>query len=178
MCVSKVQHMTGRKTGCNRSRPVFFGFSIFRQTSQLATEKFQNLCNCNWWSGLLQFGSARFWSFLQSSELDLWTLGKLVDILQRLHARALIGLGGPASWIARTYGDNLVQKFMTVPSLQVTFHEKGYFNSKDRKPIFACCNELTPRELDLVFGHICSGGSDQDKWVFPTPELLDELCHH
>src|ERR1700749_2688362 len=74
MCVSKVQHVTGRKTGCNRSRPVFFGFSIFRQTSQLATEKIQNLCNRNRWSGLLRLGSVRFRSFFQSSELDLRTL--------------------------------------------------------------------------------------------------------
>ena len=105
-------------------------------------------------------------------------LGKLADILRRPHAQALIGLGGPASWIARTYGDNLVHKFMTGPSLQVTFHEKGYFDSKDRKPAFARCDELTPGELDLVFGHIHSGGGDHDKWVFPTPELLDELCDH
>ena len=74
MCVSKVQHMTGRKTGCNRYRPFFFGFSIFQQTSQLATEKIQNLCNRNWWSGLLQLGSVRLRSFFQSSELDLQTL--------------------------------------------------------------------------------------------------------
>ena len=29
MCVSKVQHTMGRKTGCNRSRPVFFRFFDF-----------------------------------------------------------------------------------------------------------------------------------------------------
>ena len=63
MCVSKVQHMTGWKTGCNRARPVYFGFSNFQQMSQLATEKFQNLCNHNWWSGLLRLGSVRFRSF-------------------------------------------------------------------------------------------------------------------
>ena len=72
--MSKVQHIMGQKTGCNRSRPVFFGFSIFWQTLQLATKKIQNLCNCNRWSGLLQLGSVRFRSFFQSSELDLWTL--------------------------------------------------------------------------------------------------------
>jgi len=105
-------------------------------------------------------------------------LGKLADILRRPHARALIGLGGPASWIAQTYGDNLVQKFMTGPSLQVTFHKKGYFDSKDRKPAFAHCDKLMPGKLDLVFSHICSGGGDHNKWVFPTPELLDELCDH
>ena len=74
MCVSKVQHMMGRNTGFNRSRPVFSGFSVFRQTSQLATKKIQNLCNRNRWSGLLQLGSVRFRSFFQSSELDLRTL--------------------------------------------------------------------------------------------------------
>ena len=74
MCVSEVQHMTGRKTGCNLSRPVFFGFLIFRQTLQLATKKIQHLCNRNWWSGLFRLGSVRFRSFFQSSELDLRTL--------------------------------------------------------------------------------------------------------
>ena len=74
MCVSKVQHMTGQKTGCNQSRPVFFSVLIFQQTLQLTTEKFQNLCNCNRWSGLLQLGSVQFRSFLQSSKLDLRTL--------------------------------------------------------------------------------------------------------
>ena len=60
-------------------RPVFFGFSIFRQTSQLATEKIQNLCNRNRWSGLLQLGSVRFRSFFQSSELDLRTLRGIIS---------------------------------------------------------------------------------------------------
>ena len=55
-------------------RPVFFGFSIFQQMSQLATKKIQNLCNRNRWSGLLQLGSVQFPSFLQSSKLDLRTL--------------------------------------------------------------------------------------------------------
>ena len=87
MCVSKVQHMTGRKTGCNRSRPVFFGFSIFRQTSQLATEKIQNLCNRNWWSGLLRLGSVRFRSFFQSSELDLRTLLRFLKTFKHFQER-------------------------------------------------------------------------------------------
>ena len=105
-------------------------------------------------------------------------LGKLADILQRPHTHTLIGLGGPASWIAWAYGDSLVQKFMMGPSLQVTFHEKGYFDSKERKLVFKHCDELMPGELDLVFGHIHSRGSDHDKWVFPIPEVLDELCDH
>ena len=52
----------------------FFMIQRPQQTSQLATEKIQNLCNRNRWSGLLQLGSVRFQSFFQSSELDLQTL--------------------------------------------------------------------------------------------------------
>ena len=82
--LSKVQHITGRKTGCNRSRPVFFGFSIFQQTLQLATEKIQNLCNRNR-SFAVGFSPISVF-FFQSSELDLRTLpvlhmGKLTRTL-------------------------------------------------------------------------------------------------
>ena len=61
-------------TGLDR---FFFGFSIFQQMSQLATEKIQNLCNHNRWSSLLLLGSVQFRSFFQSSELDLWTLYRI-----------------------------------------------------------------------------------------------------
>ena len=60
----------------------FFDFSIFRQTSQLATKKIQNLCNHNRWSGLLQLGSVRFRSFFQSRELDLRTLYSIIGVLK------------------------------------------------------------------------------------------------
>ena len=69
-------------TWCDK-RPLSFSFSIFWQTSQLATEKIQNLCNRNWWSGLLQLGSVRFWSFFQSSKLDLRTLPVCSNILKK-----------------------------------------------------------------------------------------------
>ena len=99
MCVSKFQHMTGRKTGCNRSRPFFFGFSIFRQTSQLATKKIQNLCNRNRWSGLLQLGSVWFRSFFQSSKLDLQTLA-LLDWAEQFtyDITGVFAIRGAAGW--------------------------------------------------------------------------------
>ena len=40
MGVNKIKHLTGRKTGCNRSRPFFFGFSIF--LTNIATGKWKN----------------------------------------------------------------------------------------------------------------------------------------
>ena len=105
-------------------------------------------------------------------------LGKLADILRRPHARALIGLGGPASWIARQYGDNLVQQFMNGPSIQVTYHGKGYVDSRDAYPAFIHCDQMSEGELDLVYGRIRSDNGEKDHWVFPSPELLDELCDH
>ena len=70
MCVSKVQHMTGRKTGCNRTG--FFRFFDF--SKNIATGNRKN-------SGFVQpqlvvqsLGSVRFRSFFQSRELDLRTL--------------------------------------------------------------------------------------------------------
>ena len=105
-------------------------------------------------------------------------LGKLADILRRPHARALIGLGGPASWIARQYGDNLVQQFMNGPSVQVTYHGKGYVDSRDPYPVFIHCDQMSEGELDLVYGRIRSDNGEKDHWVFPSPELLDELCDH
>ena len=62
-------------------RPVATGldrfFSVFRffdKHCNWQLKKIHNLCNRNRWSGLLQLGSVRFWSFFQSSELDLRTL--------------------------------------------------------------------------------------------------------
>ena len=105
-------------------------------------------------------------------------LGKLADILRCPHARALIGLGGPASWIARQYGDNLVQQFMNGPSIQVTYHGKGYVDSRDPYPAFIHCDQMSEGEMDLVYGRIRSDNGEKDHWVFPSPELLDELCDH
>ena len=129
MCVSKVQHVMGRKSGCNRSRPVFFGFLIFRQTSQLATEKIQNLCNRNRWSGLFRLGSVRFRSFFQSSELDLRTLHRshptgrvLAIILVSTHTIFLFdSLADTAPW-KREIG---VSKSVSAVSLHLFFSRKS-----------------------------------------------------
>ena len=72
--MSKVQHITGWKTSCNWSRPVFSVLQFFNKHHNWQPQKNQNLCNHNWWSGLLQLGSVQLWSFFQSSKLDLWTL--------------------------------------------------------------------------------------------------------
>ncbi|EDR01937.1 uncharacterized protein LACBIDRAFT_332757 [Laccaria bicolor S238N-H82] len=75
MCTSKVQHVMGRKTSCNRSKPVFFGFYIFTKTWQLATGLTTNVGNCNWKKTGPWFSPVQSYVYFQSCRLDLRTLG-------------------------------------------------------------------------------------------------------
>jgi hypothetical protein len=101
------------------------------------------------------------------------------EILKRPNAGALIGLGGPASWIARQYGgDDIVQAFMQGPSLIVTWHNKGTNGSRDRNAKGLHWDEVTPQELGALFGHVSMGGPGEDQWFFPTEEILLEHSKH
>ena len=72
MCVSKIQHMMGRKTSCNQSRLVFFlVFQFFNKPHNWQPKNFRICATAT--------GGPVFWScvkfdfgfFFQSSELDL-----------------------------------------------------------------------------------------------------------
>ena len=106
-------------------------------------------------------------------------LGKLADILRRPHARAAIAMGGPTSWIARFYGgDRLVEEFMSGPSVQVTVHHRGgvvdaaFLNM----PVFH--DQLSLQEIELIHGYIPLGSPSEDRWAFPTNEILEEFSNH
>ena len=85
MCVSKVQHMTGRKTGFFR----FFDFSTNVATGNRKNSEFVQLQPV---VRSLQLGSVRFRSFFQSSELDLRTL--LVEYHKKLYHHQTYICGG------------------------------------------------------------------------------------
>ncbi|RDB30954.1 hypothetical protein Hypma_000076 [Hypsizygus marmoreus] len=96
--------------------------------------------------------------------------------------RALIGLGGPASWIARKFGGaDMVAKFTNGPSLLVSWHNKGGNDSEDPRPLHVSYDIITGPELALVFGHVIvkdAKGTVKERWLFPTEEILREYCHH
>ena len=106
-------------------------------------------------------------------------MGKLADILRRPHARAVITLGGPTSWIARHYGgERLVAEFMAGPSIQVTLHHRGGVDTDaaHQEPVFY--DQLSEQEIELIHGYIPLGSPTEDRWAYPTSELFEEFSKH
>ena len=106
-------------------------------------------------------------------------LGKLADILRRPHARAAIALGGPTSWIARFYGGaRLVEEYMSGPSSQVTVHHRGGVAVAPSQDMPVFHDQLSKQEVELIHGYIPLGSPNEDRWAFPTSELLEEFSNH
>ena len=106
-------------------------------------------------------------------------MGKLADILRRPHARALIGMGGPISWIAKRYGGPaIVQRFMDGPSTQVTVHHRGAVVSSPffDDPLFH--DQISAQEENLVHGFVPAENPEHHRWLFPTTEIMEDFCHH
>ncbi|EDR02827.1 uncharacterized protein LACBIDRAFT_307926 [Laccaria bicolor S238N-H82] len=106
-------------------------------------------------------------------------LGKLADILRRPHARAVIAMGGPTSWIARFYGGSrLVEEYMSGPSSQVTVHHRGGVTVAPFLDMPVFHDQLSKQEIELIHGYIPLGNPNEDRWAFPTSELLEEFSNH
>ena len=106
-------------------------------------------------------------------------LGKLADILHRPHARAVVAMGGPTSWIARhSGGDRLVTEFMAGPSIQVTVHHRGGVNTGTMHNMPVFYDQLSAQEIELIHGYIPLGSPTEVRWAYPTSELLEEFSKH
>lgn len=106
-------------------------------------------------------------------------LSKLADILRRPHARAVIAMGGPTSWIARFYGGSrLVEEYMSGPSSQVTVHHRGGVAVAPFLDMPVFHDQLSKQEVELIHGYIPLGSPTEDRWAFPTSELLEEFSNH
>lgn len=110
--------------------------------------------------------------------MDLY-LGRLADILHQPHARAVITLGGPTSWIAHFYGgDCLVEEYMSGLSTQVTVHHRGRVAVAPFLNMSVFHDQLSKQEIKLIHGYIPLGSPTEDRWAFPTSELLEEFSSH
>ena len=106
-------------------------------------------------------------------------LGRLADILRRPHARAVIAMGGPTSWIARHYGgERLITEFMAGPSIQVTVHHRGGVDTDTTRNVPVFYDQLTKQEIELIHGYIPLGSPTEERWAYPTSELLEEFSKH
>ena len=106
-------------------------------------------------------------------------LGKLADILRRPHARAVIAMGGPTSWITRFYGgERLVEEYMSGPSVQVTVHHHGGVASAPSLDMPVFYDQLSAQEIELIHGYVPLGSPTEDRWAFPTTEIFEECSKH
>ena len=106
-------------------------------------------------------------------------LGKLADILRRPHARAVIAMGGPTSWIARHYGgERLVEEFMGGPSIQVTIHHRGGVEAVPDLGMPVFYDQLSAQEVELIHGYVPLGSPTDDRWAFPTTEIFEDCSKH
>ncbi|KAJ7232113.1 hypothetical protein C8J57DRAFT_1250767 [Mycena rebaudengoi] len=105
---------------------------------------------------------------------------ELLDaVLHKPNAREVIARGGGASWIACYFGyQHLVREFMSGPSVQVTVHRGGGNDSGDLYPKDVSWDELSERDLNIIFGYVVGDKPTDDAWIFPMDDTLQELCEH
>ena len=108
--------------------------------------------------------------------LKAYYTSRVNDIIRRPHARVLVGMGGPEAWLGRKWGGSeLVGQFMEGPSPDVYLHRRGNIDSDDEHPLFLYTDEMTPQEIDVLFGCIRSDG-DKDRSLYPSKDVLDDGC--
>lgn len=105
--------------------------------------------------------------------------GKMADVLRRPHARAFIGLGGPFSWLAQHWGgDELVTRFMSGPSIQVTRHFSGQNDSGEDRSLGLHWDCVSDQEIEFLFGYIPADKWNPERWLYPPVAILEDDCHH
>ena len=108
--------------------------------------------------------------------LKAYYMSRVNDIIRRPHARVLIGMGGPEAWLGHKWGGSeLVAQFMSGPSPDVYLHRRGNIDSDDEYPMFLYTDEMTPQEVDVLFGCIRNDG-DKDRSLYPSKDVLDDGC--
>ena len=101
-------------------------------------------------------------------------LARMNDLLRRPHARAFIGEGGQFSWIARRWtGLRLVEEFMSGPSIQVTVHNRGFYDSASQDASYLSHDAVSEQEKDLLLGYCPGTNGCSGRWLFPPAEIFD-----
>ena len=115
-------------------------------------------------------------TYMAQGALKVYYMSRVNNIIRRPHARVFIGMGGPKAWLGHKWGGSeLVAQFMEGPSPDVYLHRRGNIDSEDEHPMFLYMDEITPQEVDVLFGCIRSDG-DKDKSLYPSKDVLDEGC--
>ena len=102
-------------------------------------------------------------------------LAKMNDLLRRPHACAFIGEGGQLSWIARCWtGLRLVEEFMAGPSIQVTVHNRGFYDSTSQDASYLSHDAVSEQEKDLLLGYCPGTNGCLGRWLFPLTDIFED----
>ena len=102
-------------------------------------------------------------------------LARMNDMLRRPHARAFIAEGGQLSWIARRWaGTRLVEEFLSGPSIQVTVHNKGFYDSSSEDPSYLTHDVVSEQEKDLLLGYCPGTNGCMGRWLFPPMDIFED----
>ena len=102
-------------------------------------------------------------------------LAKMNDILRRPHARTFIAEGGQISWIARRWtGTRLVEEFMSGPSIQVTIHNRGFYDSASEDASYLAHDTVSEQEKDLLLGYCPGSNGCLGRWLFPPMDIFND----
>ncbi|KAJ7236964.1 hypothetical protein C8J57DRAFT_1247465 [Mycena rebaudengoi] len=109
---------------------------------------------------------------------DKW-MALVGHILTKPNARAVISRGGVVSWVARAYGySHLVRDFMSGPLVQVSVYHAGANDSGDQDTINLHWDDLAEEDYLGVCGYIPGSSREADSYLYPTNEVLADLCKH
>lgn len=94
-------------------------------------------------------------------------LARMNDLLRRPHMRAFIGEGGQFSWITRRWtGLRLVEEFMSSPSIQVTVHNRGFYDSTSQDASYLSHDAVSEQEKDLLLGYCPGMNGFLGRWLW------------
>ncbi|PPQ82123.1 hypothetical protein CVT26_008868 [Gymnopilus dilepis] len=104
---------------------------------------------------------------------------RVTEILGRPHARAFIGLGGAASWLAQYWGGKeLIIDFMQGPSVQTSLFRRGDNDLAHLNSVGLYWDSVSAQEVDILFGHIPHADSNHERWLYPPVAVLEKDCDH
>ncbi|KAJ7681128.1 hypothetical protein B0H17DRAFT_943361 [Mycena rosella] len=104
----------------------------------------------------------------------------VTSLLERSHAVAFIAASGLLSFIAQMYDKDLVNRFVSGPSAQVTNFTAGRMLLVEKEGIeaFYTADKYVPTEVDVLIGKISTGNPNSDCLLWPDLSLLEEISDH
>ncbi|KAJ7642544.1 hypothetical protein B0H17DRAFT_1216407 [Mycena rosella] len=104
----------------------------------------------------------------------------ITSILEQPHPVALIVARGLLSFIAQAYDEDLVNRFVSRPSLQVMNFAMGkmLLVEKSGTGVFYMVDQFATTEVDVLIGQVSTGEPNKDSLLWPHPSLLEEISNH